>query len=227
MTVRVGALVALAVLVVVSGSALAAGPVGQSIRFDFEGDKVGGLPPGFSVAQTGKGQPPRWAVTEDPSSPAGPKVLTQSSADATGDRYPLCIENALTTANVRLSVRFKPVSGKVDQGAGLVARFRDSGNYYIVRANALEGNVTLYKVVAGRRSEITGKPAGLVTGDGRTGDWHTLGLTVEGDRLQVSLDGQPLFETQDPTFKAAGKTGLWTKADSVIEFDDFQAQALP
>ncbi|MCW2238645.1 hypothetical protein [Azospirillum canadense] len=222
MTVRVGALVALAVLAAASGSALAAGPVGQSIRFDFEGDKVGGLPPGFSVAQTGKGQPPRWAVTEDSSSLAGPKVLTQSSADATGNRFPLCIENALTTANVRLSVRFKPVSGRVDQGAGLVARFRDSGNYYVVRANALEGNVNLYKVVAGLRSEITGKPADL-----RTGDWRTLGLTVEGDRLQVSLDGQPLFEAQDPTFKAAGKVGLWTKADSVTEFDDFQAQALP
>ena len=219
MSSRIAAMVA---VLTVCGPAQAAGPTGQSLRFDFEGDKVGGLPPGFSVAMTGKGAPPAWAVREDPSSPSGPKVLAQTSADGTDYRFPLCIASSLTTANVQLSVRFKPVSGKVDQGAGLVARFRDSGNYYVVRANALEGNVNLYKVVGGRRSEIAGKPAEL-----RTGAWRTLDLTVEGDRLAVSLDGQALFEAHDATFKAAGKVGLWTKADSVIEFDDFQAQALP
>lgn len=223
MNARIGAQASLiaVILVAASGSALGAGPGGQTVHFDFEGDKVGALPPGFSVALTGKGAQPAWTVTEDPSSPSGPKVLAQTSADTTNDRFPLCIDSALTTADVRLSVRFKPVSGRIDQGAGLVARFRDSGNYYVTRANALEGNVNLYKVVGGRRSEITGKAAEL-----RTGDWHTLGLTVEGDRLQVSLDGQPLFEARDATFKAAGKVGLWTKADSVIEFDDFRAEAL-
>lgn len=30
-------------------------------------------------------------------------------------------------------------------------RLRDSENYYITRANALEGNVRLYRVVAGER----------------------------------------------------------------------------
>ncbi|WP_448192649.1 hypothetical protein [Azospirillum sp. sgz301742] len=201
------------------GQALAAGP-GQTVRFDFEGDKPGSLPPGFSVALTGKGAPPEWKVVEDPSSPAGAKVLAQTSADSTDYRFPLCIESAFTAADVRLTVRFRPVSGKVDQGAGLVARFRDAGNYYVVRANALEDNVNLYKVVNGRRSEITGKTVKL-----RSGEWRTLGLTVQGDRMEVSLDGQTLFEATDGTFKEAGKVGLWTKADSVIHFDGFEAQA--
>lgn len=200
--------------------AAATGP-GQGIRFDFEGDKVGTAPAGFSAALTGQGAPPAWTVIEDPSSPSGPKVLAQTSAEQTDYRFPLCIESTFTAADVRLTVRFKPVSGKVDQGAGLVVRFRDAGNYYVVRANALEDNVNLYKVVNGRRSEITGKTVKL-----RSGEWRTLGFTIKGDRMQVSLDGQMLFEATDGSFKEAGKVGLWTKADSVIHFDGFEAEAL-
>ena len=29
------------------------------------------------------------------------------------------------------------------------------------------------------------------------------------------------FDVEDATFAQAGKTGFWTKADSVIYFDDF------
>jgi hypothetical protein len=33
------------------------------------------------------------------------------------------------------------------------------------------------------------------------------------------------YEVEDDTFKEAGKIGLWTKADSVIHFDDLQVTA--
>lgn len=218
--VRLAAILAVAMLVA-PGLAKAGGPA-QTLNFNFEGDKVGAPPAGFSVALTGKGASPEWKVVEDPSSPSGPKVLAQANSDSTDYRFPLCIESAFTAADVQLTVRFKPVSGKVDQAAGLVARFRDAGNYYVVRANALEDNINLYKVVNGKRSEITGKTVKL-----GTGEWRTLELMVKGDRMEVSLDGERLIEVTDGTFKQAGKVGLWTKADSVTEFDDFQAQALP
>lgn len=83
-----------------AGTALAAGP-GQTIRFAFEGDKPVSLPPGFSVALTGKGAAPEWKVVDDPSSPAGARVLAQTSADSTDYRFPLCIESAFTAAGVR------------------------------------------------------------------------------------------------------------------------------
>ena len=48
-----------------------------------------------------------------------------------------------------------------------------------------------------------------------------MGVTVRGPLFTVSINGQGLYEVEDTTFTAAGKVGLWTKADSVTYFDDF------
>jgi hypothetical protein len=142
-------------------------------------------------------------------------VLAQTSTDKTSSRFPLCLYEGLTAAEVEVSVRFKPVSGTVDQAAGLVARYRDKDNYYIVRANALEGNVRLYKVERGKRTQFAGMdvkvPANV---------WQTLTWEVQGTHFRVHLNDTLLFEADDRTFRDAGKVGLWTKADSVSYFDD-------
>jgi hypothetical protein len=115
------------------------------------------------------------------------------------------------------------VSGRGDQGAGLVWRYQDANNYYVVRANALEGNVVLYKVENGRRTDLPLKGSGRTYGksvDVPTDKWTLLGLTARGHTFTVALNGQGLYEVEDITFTGAGKAGLWTKADSVIYFDD-------
>ena len=55
--------------------------------------------------------------------------------------------------------------------------------------------------------------------------WNTLSVAFQGNAFTVSFDGQKLFEVDDSTFAAAGKVGLWTKADSVTYFDDFQIES--
>src|SRR5688572_25666488 len=118
---------------------------------------VGETPPtDFSIARTGSGGPVVWVIKDDPTAPSGGKVLAQTSADTTNDRFPLCIYGPLTAKDVEVAVQFKAVAGKVDQAAGLVARFQDKDNYYITRANALENNVRLYKVVKGTRKQFAG-----------------------------------------------------------------------
>jgi hypothetical protein len=117
------------------------------------------------------------------------------------------------------------VSGRVDQAAGLVWRYRDENNYYIVRANALENNVVLYKVENGRRTPLG--PVGRsddygVEHDVPAGRWSALGVVFDGARFVVSFDGQSLFEVVDATFTEPGRVGLWTKADSVTYFDGFE-----
>jgi hypothetical protein len=116
------------------------------------------------------------------------------------------------------------VSGKVDQAAGLVWRYRDANNYYLVRANALEDNVVAYKVEKGQRIDLP------VKGQGRTygakapvtkGGWNTLGVSMRGNVMSISRNGVALYEVEDGTFPGAGGIGLWTKADSVMMFDDF------
>ena len=213
------------VATIVSAVSLSAGPTWAqqaAAKSDFEGTQVGSVPPGFSPGLTGKGTPPAWKVVDDPIAPAGPRVVAETSGDRTSDRFPLLILDGFEARDVQVSVAFKPVSGRVDQAAGIVVRLKDANNYYIARANALEGNVRLYKVVGGKRSQFAGKDVPIPSGR-----WETLGFGVQGDRLEVRLNGEILFEARDRTFKDAGKVGLWTKADSVTYFDDFRAEVLP
>jgi 3-keto-disaccharide hydrolase len=197
----------------------------QTTTLDFNKDKVGEPPTGFSTALTGKGKPGKWVVAKDEASPQQGNVLAQTDADPTDYRFPVCVFDGLTTKDADISVKFKPVSGRVDQGAGIVWRYKDKDNYYIVRANALENNVVLYKVQNGRRTDLPLKGIGRTYGKKEkvaSGQWATLRVLVKGDLFEVYHNGNKLYEVQDETFKDAGKVGLWTKADSVIYFDDLQ-----
>ncbi len=100
-------------------------------------------------------------------------------------------------------------------------RLMDADNYYVGRANALEDNVNLYRVVKGRRKQMAGASAKV-----SSGMWHTLTLRVEGDRLSVSFNGKPLLTHSDRTFAGPGKVALWTKADSVTHFDRLEIRPL-
>jgi hypothetical protein len=191
---------------------------------DFEGMQIGYPPNGWTIAKTGDGAEPQWEIIADSTSPAGARVLAQRSEDATAERFLLAIHPAAALANGAVSVRFKPVSGNVDRAAGLVWRYRDERNYYLVRANALEDNVVLYKVEDGRRTSLA--PLGRAGGYGvehavPAGRWSTLRVAFMGPKFVVSLDSRALFEVQDSTFTGPGKVGVWTKADSVTYFDAF------
>jgi hypothetical protein len=197
------------------GLLLSGNAAGETVTLNFDTPAVGSLPAEFSTALTGRGAPGAWRILEDPTATSGDKVLAQTSTDKTSYRFPLCIYDPLTATDVTVSVRFKAVAGTVDQAAGLVARWQDKAHYYIVRANALENNVRLYKVERGDRKQFAGKDVPVPSGQ-----WHRLTLEVQGSHFRVFLNDTLLFEADDPTFRNAGKVGLWTKADSVTSFDD-------
>jgi len=202
---------------------LAAAP--KVVFIGFDSFRPGTLPAGWTARMTHSGDHPRWEVVLDASAPSRPAVLAQLSTDRTAGRFPLAILENSSFLDGSLTVSFKPVSGVVDQAAGIVWRFRDPDNYYIVRANALENNIVLYKVAGGLRTSIA--PKGLPSrsyGVKHTipnGRWSTLRVDVDGSRFTVILNGERLFEAEDTTLQSVGKVGLWTKADSVIYFDDF------
>src|SRR5437899_12226216 len=135
------------IAVAVCASAVAV--TGQSVKLDFEKDEVGKPPKGFSFALTGQGKPGVWIVRKDDQ--AHGNVLVQTDPDRTDYRFPVAVYDDLTAKDVGLSVQFKAISGKGDQGAGIVWRYRDANNYYITRCNALEDNCTIYHVINGRR----------------------------------------------------------------------------
>jgi hypothetical protein len=208
----------------IAWAALAAGVSAQTL-VDFEKDTPGAPPAGFQTALTGSGKPGVWEVLEDNEAPSGRLVLAQTDADPTGYRFPVCVLDSVTTRDAEISVKFKPISGREDQGAGIVWRYRDKDNYYIVRANALENNVVLYKVQNGKRTDLPLKGEGRTYGKKATvasGTWGTLAVNVKGSLFEVVLNGTKLYAVEDKTFSEAGKIGLWTKADSVIRFDDLR-----
>ena len=198
------------------------------MTIDFDKDKTGALPDGFSAALTGSGRAGVWAVARDDESPEHKNVLAQTDADATGYRFPVCVYDKFSARDVDLSVKFKPVSGKKDQAAGLVWRYRDKDNYYIARANALEKNVVLYKVRNGKREDLPLRNEGRTYGRKAPvpgNQWSELRVTAKGNLFTVYLNGQKLYEVEDGTFTDAGKIGVWTKADSVTYFDDLRVVA--
>ena len=194
---------------------------GRTVTFDQ--DTIGATPRGFSTALTGQGKPGVWVVMKDGKSPDRGNVLAQTDADPTGYRFPVCVLDDVSAKDLDLTVMFKPVTGRGDQAAGLVWRYTDANNYYIVRANAIENNVVLYKVQDGRRTDLPLKGVGRTYGKKVTvpsGQWSTLRVTAAGNLFTVYLNGERLYDVEDSTFPGAGKVGVWTKADSVTYFDD-------
>jgi hypothetical protein len=194
-----------------------------SIHFDDQAD--GQLPKGFTTALTGKGKIGSWKIAKESTAPSAPNVLAQTDMDQTSYRFPLCIFDGVSAKDVVVSVKFKPVKGSEDQAAGIVWRYRDQNNYYIVRANALENNVVLYKVENGKRTDLPLKGEGRTYGKKApvpSGKWSTLAVTAKSNLFEVTSNGQKLYEVEDSTFVDAGKVGLWTKADSFTYFDDLQ-----
>jgi len=184
----------------------------------FEHTELGHTPAGWTVAMTHAGAEPRWEVRRDSTAPGQPYVLAQVSADHHIDRCPLAIFDAATLRDGDVSVRIKPVSGQRDQAGGLVWRYRDPNNYYLVRANAISKNVAIYKVHDGERLEI----GTAVHHEIEPNSWNILKVAVRGSRFQVYVNHRRILQADDRTFSGPGKVGLWTVGDSVTYFDDFR-----
>lgn len=202
---------AAALVLMAEGSAMA-----ETVNFD--NAATGAAPDGWTLTMTGRGQP-KWTIEAEPTAPSKPNVLKQSG-QAT---FPLALKNGTRIQDGFIEVRFKAIAGSEDRAAGLVWRAKDANNYYVVRANALEDNVVLYKTIKGVRSalDIVGRKGGYgVKVSVPSGQWHTLRCEFAGTRFKVTYDGKPMFEVEDASIRDAGMIGLWTKADSVTVFDD-------
>jgi hypothetical protein len=169
-------------------------------RYDFEARSLEGW-------TTVEGQ---LALEEMLGAPSGKRVLVQR---ATKNEFDVIVAPAGPYTDVDVSMRFEPMSGREDASGGIVFRFTD-GKYYVVRANALEGNFRLYYYDRGRRQLASARVKAPALGQ-----WHTLRVVAVGDRMQAWLDGTLYLDHRDARFRS-GRVGLWTKADSITAFDD-------
>ena len=184
-------------------------------RVDFENDEVGQPPRFFTPAVTGDGKQGKWVIEEAQAPPSGKKVLAQRDADKTEDRYALCLVDGDRAADADVEVRLNPTAGDADRAGGVAGRCIDRNNYYLARADARAGNVRLYAVVQGKLTQLAGQPVAV-----DANAWHKLRLVVAGRNLQAYFNDVLVCEAADDAHRDPGQVGLWTKADSVVLFDD-------
>jgi hypothetical protein len=172
----------------------------------------------FDFASSGDGRTGEWLIIDHD---AG-RALAQINTEPGENRLSFAIYRPFSGRDVYVSTRFMTISGKVDQSAGVFVRFRSADDYYAVRANALENNVNLYRVVGGKRQVI-----GCMEVNVSSRAWHTLDIAARDDRLTVLFDGRELFVATDRRLPGPqGKAGLWTQADSMTWFESLKIGSL-
>jgi hypothetical protein len=208
----------------------------QAVRVDFSDETAGAEPKSF-VSVVGV-----WRVEADGNN----KVLAvdgrqwkegQTAAGIAdkaralyGDRYAEFLDRVQAYAyfpyavakdvadfrNGEISVRFEGISGRIDQGAGILFNLKPNGDYLTVRANPLENNLVLWKFEKGKRSSVKW----IRDTPTATRQWHDLKVRVAGTKLEAYLDGKRYLEHVLPA-PVSGRVGLWSKADSHMYFDDY------
>jgi len=192
--------------------------VAANVRvIDFDGLPEGAAPPGWTVAMAHQGSPPRWEVRKDQTAPTPPYVLALVAQSA-GKGYPLAILDGVAFRDGDISVRIKPMAGNGDQAGGLVWRYRDPLNYYVVRANAADKTVAVFRVQNGQSSPILKSAKYEIPANA----WSILKISTRGARFQVYMDHRRILEGQDGSFSGPGKVGLCTIDESEVYFDDFR-----
>jgi hypothetical protein len=210
--------------------ALALSAPGADLRIDFSNFPTNTTPTGFHSALAGGGEKGDWKVVMDESPSAFAPLLSQTnrlpvltrhavlaqlSQNPTDERFPMLIYDKETFKDFKLTTRFKIVSGVAEQMAGIVFRYQNPSNFYVIRASALGQNIRFYKVVNGVRGNLLGPETNITTNV-----WHTLGIQCQGNQITCVLDDQPVMpQLNDNTF-TSGKIGFWTKSDAVSYFGD-------
>jgi len=115
-----------------------------------------------------------------------------------------------------ITVRFEGLSGRIDQGAGILFNLKPNGDYLTIRANCLEDNLVLWKFENGKRSSVKWV-RNIPTATHR---WHDLKLRISGTRVEGYLDGK-LYLEHTLAQPVSGRIGLWSKADSHMYFSDY------
>lgn len=218
---------------------LACAPVqaGKEMKFDFSNETVGAEPSGFAAAVGNcviarEGDNVVLEVNGSKWSRGQPSAGLADKARALyGERYAEFLDNVKAYAYFPLAVnkeiadfqegeinmRFKGIAGRIDQGAGIVFNLKPNGDYLILRANCLENNLVLFKYEHGKHSPVKW----IRNVPTASKQWRDLKLEVRDKNVKGYLDGKVYLE-HTLSQPASGRVGVWSKADSVVYFDDFR-----
>lgn len=174
----------------------------------------GSAPDGCTPALNGLGGPVHWEVRVERFLPDG-KSLVEASRVAEPNRFPLCIADRPVAKNAEVELPFVAHEGGSARTAGIVLRFADPQDFYVVEADALAGQVRFLSIVNGERRKIAEHAASVTIGEP-----HTLKVKAMAGSFAIALDGRDLLNAHDGGLAAPGRFGIWSRADSVTSFGD-------
>jgi 3-keto-disaccharide hydrolase len=195
--------------------------------FDFGACPPDQTPPGFRSVVAGTGKPGEWKVIQDevppllaPLSSKAPSVtrravLAQLARDPINNHFPMLIFDDETYGDFTLTTRAKTMSGAIGQMAGLVFRYQNETNYYVLFVSSLDNRFRFYKVVNGVFGPLIGPSVPIAKGE-----WREVSVKCAGNRIECRLDGQELIPAMTDSTFSKGKVGFWTKSDTVAYFED-------
>ncbi len=189
--------------------------------WNFDGDTPDALPQEFVIGTLFDGRPAGdWKVLRTDQAKSPPNVLGQVQGKGVEHAYKVVLIHGTEGSDTDLEVSLFPVDGKADMGGGLIWRASDDRNYYLTRANPLEQNIRIYRVVKGVRHVLQNFDQTI-----HMNQWHTLRVITRGCQVRVLYDKRQVFDLCDNTF-TSGRVGLWTKSDAVTYFDDLKVRML-
>ena len=204
------------------------------LEFGFSALPSGGSPPGFSSAVTGIGKPGDWKIAdvEAPSAfkPLSPlalssskrAVLAQLAQDPTDEHFPVLVYDGEVFGDFTFTTKVRCESGQVEQMAGIVFRYQDPKNYYVLRASAKGNSFRFYKFVEGLRSSPIGPGVPIPRGV-----WGEIGVECKGNKITCLLNGKVVIPEMTDNSFLFGKVGFWTKSDSVSYFSEAKVTYTP
>lgn len=190
-------------------------PTPEVKTWDFDQDQTGQVAKGWTAVEGD------WTVISDPGAPSAPNTFGLGSGRFLTaltkmlEYYPLAVlDDPAQYDDLTLEASFKAVGGRLDCSGGLIVRYADPKNYYVVVAGCPSDYFALVRVTNGV-SEIL-KQA-VVPIDKNV--WYQLRVVVSGDHFACYAGKKLVFDVADNKI-AKGKVGLWARADAQVRFDN-------
>jgi hypothetical protein len=196
---------------------------GDNVNFDTV--KPGSPPPFWSFISR-PANPVRWEVRHDPGAPSRGNVLEKVTPGAAETDNPVAVFDKEVCRDGDLSVKFRIDGGGRTRTMGIVWRYQDPNNYYLLHFSADQKNIVLFSVRNGKYQPVPiegAKPGSFgITHDIRVGQWYVVKVMFRGPQIRVLFGNRRLFEADDNQLPDPGRTGLWTRGRTTASFDDFR-----
>ena len=193
---------------------------GNSESFNFDRIRPGTLPPGWTAIEPRPSERARWEIRTDSSAPSRPNVFAQVALSGADAEPVLAVFDKTVCLDGDLSVKFKIASGAPGtRTAGIVWRYQDPRNYYMLRVSVDDRNIAVFRMIDGRAEMVSAEsgPHNLVTGQ-----WYVAKIVYRGDKIRVLFGNRLLFSASDNSLMKPGRTGLRARAAGTVYFDDFR-----